>query len=61
MTHKKLLLESTYLEMLCRKIKIRYMYRNNFHFRVFVKNLSKYITLQYYWNVFLQYNKKRTS
>jgi len=34
---------------------------NNFHFRIFVRNLSKYITLQYCWNVSLQYNKKRTS
>ena len=35
---------------------VRYMYRNSFHFKVFVKNLSKYITC---WNVLLQYNKKQ--
>ena len=45
------------------KLKLmRCIYRNNFHFRVFVKNLSKYITLQYCSNVLLQYkyNKKWT-
>jgi len=33
--------------MICRKIKVSeiYMYRNSFHFRVFVKNLSKYIAI----------------
>ena len=36
---------------------VRYMYRNSFHFRVFVKNLSNIAILLER----LQYNKKRTS
>jgi len=44
-----LLLESTYLEMrFVKELKlVRYIYRNSFHFRIFVKNLSKYITVHY--------------
>jgi len=55
---KHISLEMRFIEKL--KL-VRYMYTNNFHFKVFVKNLSKYITLQYCWNVLLQYNKKWTS